>query len=1097
MAVQNFLASAIYVSRRFQRSIKLDSDITQADALEGFILQDSNEECLSMMAHYLKETDQRAFTWTGSYGSGKSALALFLCSLLGADVQLREAAQAILRTDPKKTKAIRQTFSPKKPYRIVTMIGHNGHLPADFIQAVCPTAKDAREAINAVVEEAQQNPEGGVCIVIDELGKYLEGGNSDNCYFLQELAEAVNRAKAPILVLGILHQAFDAYANKLSKAQRDEWAKVQGRYVDIPLLSAADEVLRLLDKSICESEGFIAPDFSDAIANVVNELGKSRRIDRESFESTLTGVYPLNPVSACLLGTITRQSFLQNTRSVFNFLTSQEPFGFNAFLQGTPVEPKTALYAPDTLWDYLQTNFEHAIRATASKSHRWAIACDCIERAESLDVPYLSRIVKTIAVLDLFKAGTGLESSVQVLCAALWPLNTETVVAALTRLTEEKIIVYRKYLNAYTLFEGSDFNLEEAINDALTQIDEIDVGVLRRTLKLTPVIARRHYAQSGTMRWFSRELCNWQDLKAYLKKPEDTRAAGRLILVFTPQRSLEKAEIEEGLRVIDDPSLFVGVVGAGSSLIEAGKEMMALEIVSKDPALEGDAVARQELALRRENVTSTLICQLQEIFDHMTWYAPRCDGKTVNSAASLNSMLSDSCQKIFYAAPPINNELINREQLSSNITHAMKQLINRMVYNGTEFDLGFEPKTFPPEKMIYRSILRDCGLHRQKQKGDNWIFVTDTTTERTQPFGRYAALWRGTDAFFQGNEKPSLQELYDYWSKPPFGIKAGVRPILAMAYFLANSNCLSVYLRESFEPDLNEEIVLTWFNDPREVKFRYVKSNTERSALLDRLYDALKPLAGCIEDKTPLAVARAIVRIVLTCPKWALNTSQLSEETKEFRTAVIKAWDPLALVFKALPTIFRSNDVDVIVSKTITALKEIRDVTPQMLDRVRSFLLKALDATEEPEKIPERAKAVRGLAGQIKLEAFVTRLSVYRSNYASIEGIISLAVAKPKPQWTDRDIDMCMTKLNEWALSFRHLESMGTLMNRPSGRRIISIVVGGEHGQSQAQLDLPASTSPAVEKAKMRLAALLKEFPEKVALAALIEQSQTILEKDK
>ena len=105
-------------------------------------------------------------------------MALFLCSLLGADVQLREAAQAILHTDPKKTKAIRQTFSPKKPYRIVTMIGHNGHLPADFIQAVCPTAKDAREAINAVVEEAQQNPEGGVCIVIDELGKYLEGSDS-------------------------------------------------------------------------------------------------------------------------------------------------------------------------------------------------------------------------------------------------------------------------------------------------------------------------------------------------------------------------------------------------------------------------------------------------------------------------------------------------------------------------------------------------------------------------------------------------------------------------------------------------------------------------------------------------------------------------------------------------------------------------------------------------------------------------------------------------------------------------------------------------------------------------------------------------------
>ena len=1096
MTEQKFLSSTIYVSRRFQRSIKLDSDITQADALEGFILQDSNEECLSMMAHYFEETDQRAFTWTGSYGSGKSALALFLCSLLGEDAKLRKAAEEILLKDPKKTKSIRKAFSPNKPYRIVTMIGHNGHLPTDFIKAVCPSVKDAREAIDAVVKEAQSNPDGGVCIVIDELGKYLEGGNSDNCYFLQELAEAVNRAKAPILVLGILHQAFDAYANKLSKAERDEWAKVQGRYVDIPLLSAADEVLRLLDKSICESKGFVAPDFSVAVANVVDELGKSRRVDRESFFSTLTGVYPLNPVSACLLGTITRQSFLQNTRSVFNFLTSQEPFGFNAFLQGTPVGPKKALYAPDTLWDYLQTNFEHAIRATASKSHRWAIACDCIERAERLDVPYLSRVVKAIAVLDLFKAGTGLEASEKLLEAALWPLDVDTVGGALKRLTDEKVILYRKYLNAYTLFEGSDFNLEEAISEALTQIDEIDVSVIRRTLKLTPVIARRHYAQSGTMRWFSRELCNWQDLKVYLKKkPEDARAAGRLILAFSPQ-SIEEAEIKDGLRTLDSPSLFIGVVGAGSSLIEAGKEMMALEIVSKDPALEGDAVARQELGLRREVVTNTLVSELQEIYDHMTWYAPRADGKTVNSASSLNSMLSDACQEIFYAAPPINNELINREQLSSNITHAIKQLVNRMVYNAGDFDLGFSPETFPPEKMIYRTILRNCGLHRQNPKGDNWMFIADTTTERTQPFGRYAALWRGTDAFFRENEKPSLQELYDHWAKPPFGIKAGVRPILAMAYFLANANSLSVYLREGFEPDLNEEILLTWFNDPRDVKFRFVESSTERNELLDRLYESLKPLADSIEDKTPLAVARAIVRIVLTCPKWALNTSQLSTETKNFRTAVIKAWDPLELIFKALPNAFHTNEVDEIVRKTIAALKEIHEVTPQMLDRVRAFLLKALDATEEPEKIPERAKAIRGLAGQIKLEAFVTRLSVYRSNYSSIEGIISLAVAKPKPQWTDRDIDMCMTKLNEWALSFRHLESMGTLMNRPSGRRMISIVVGGEHGQSQAQLDLPTSTSPAVEKAKLRLAALLKEFPEEVALAALIEQSQSILEKE-
>ena len=227
-----------------------------------------------------------------------------------------------------------------------------------------------------------------------------------------------------------------------------------------------------------------------------------------------------------------------------------------------------------------------------------------------------------------------------------------------------------------------------------------------------------------------------------------------------------------------------------------------------------------------------------------------------------------------------------------------------------------------------------------------------------------------------------------------------------------------------------------------------------------------------------------------------MNTSQLTDETKEFRTAVIKAWDPIELIFKALPNVFHSHEADVIVQKTMAALQEIHDVTPQMLNKVRSFLLKALDAMDDPDRLPERAKAVRGLAGQIKLEAFVTRLTVYRSNYASIEGIISLAVSKPKPQWTDRDIDLCLTKLNEWALSFRHLESMGALMNRPSGRRMISIVVGGEHGRSQAQIDLPATSTPAVDKVKNDLATLLAQVPKDVAIAALIEQSQRLLEKD-
>lgn len=1093
MSNHDTLASSVYVSRRFQRSTKLDSDIGETGSLDGFILQRSCEDCLQLMARYFTETSQRAFTWTGSYGSGKSTLALFLCSLLDAGTYLHEVAVGILDAEPERTNLIRKAFVPASPYRLITMTGHNGNLDEDFRNVVSPDSATARDAISAIVKEARSLAQGGIIIVIDELGKYLEGGNSNNCYFLQELAESVNRSNAPIIVLGILHQAFDAYAQKLTKAQRDEWAKVQGRYVDIPLLSGADEVLRLLDKSICVTDDFVVPDFSNASDLIIKELSKKRSLDIESFEETFRGSYPLNPVTACLLGTITRESFLQNTRSVFNFLTSQEPYGFNEFLKLTPAAESSRLYGPEHLWDYLQVNFEHAIRATATKSHRWAIAADCIERAERLDDPVLMRIVKTVAVLDLFRKGSGLDASEAVIRASLWPLAASEIAESLVRLVNEKIVVFRKFANAYSLFEGSDFDLDKAVDEALKQVDEVDIDALRRLLSLTPIIARRHYAQTGTMRWFSRELCLWSNLPSYLKqKPVDPRAAGRLILAFTSDE-IRSEDFNAAIANLK-PSVFIGVVNANSKISTFARELIALEQIGRNPAIEGDAVARQELTLRRDAVRNTLNAELEHIYEQITWHSSSSIGmRRIDSVSALNSLLSEACNLIYNASPRINNELINREQLSSNITHATKVLVNAMVHHEGEPRLGMTE--FPPEVMIYLSLLKENGIHRCTDAGNNvWSFVTDENAPAGTPGASFSRIWSETRKFFETHDKPSLPDLYAFWSSTPFGLKAGVRPILAMAYFLANRNSLSIYLNEAFEPDVSDEILLTWFNDPVSIKFRYVPASIERTHLLEKLHDALKPMAPSLNECSPLSIARAIVRIVLTCPKWALNTSQLTDETKRFRNTVIKAWDPLALIFQQLPKVFGTDSSDEIVAKTRAALEEIRQVTPQMLERVRDFLLKALDA-ESIESLNARAKAIHGTAGQNKFENFIGKLSVFRADDPSIEGIISLAVTKPKPQWTDQDIDACLLQLNDWALSFRQLESMGALRNRPVNRRMISIVVGGTSGTSNLKIDLPAESTPIVSQASDLLKRQLAKFPKEVAIAALIELSMNYMKK--
>src|SRR6202035_5122244 len=93
-----------------------------------------------------------------------------------------------------------------------------------------------------------------ILVIIDELGKFLEYGASNpeqgDVFILQELAEAATRSPRPFLVVTILHQALDRYADHMSPGRRAEWAKVQGRFEDVAFEERTDQILRLLSHAI-------------------------------------------------------------------------------------------------------------------------------------------------------------------------------------------------------------------------------------------------------------------------------------------------------------------------------------------------------------------------------------------------------------------------------------------------------------------------------------------------------------------------------------------------------------------------------------------------------------------------------------------------------------------------------------------------------------------------------------------------------------------------------------------------------------------------------------------------------------------------------
>lgn len=89
----NKLKSLVEISRRFQRSVNISADLTEpGQVLEGYELMQSGVNVINSLSDFYCNTEQRAFTITGAFGVGKSALGLFICSLFSNNQEIKNEA---------------------------------------------------------------------------------------------------------------------------------------------------------------------------------------------------------------------------------------------------------------------------------------------------------------------------------------------------------------------------------------------------------------------------------------------------------------------------------------------------------------------------------------------------------------------------------------------------------------------------------------------------------------------------------------------------------------------------------------------------------------------------------------------------------------------------------------------------------------------------------------------------------------------------------------------------------------------------------------------------------------------------------------------
>lgn len=670
----NNLKKNVAIGRQFLRSINLAADLGRSDALDGYICQESARNLISTMAHHLNETEQRAFTWTGPYGGGKSSLALALGSLVSPNKTLRDKAKKILEV--KASDNIDQAWSASKDgWLVLPVVGKRDSVinaisaALDKEEGVVTKRPKSTETILRLVAQAEKRKKDGVLLILDELGKFLEAAaqTGEDVYFYQELAESASRCRGKLVIVGVLHQAFEQYATKLGREARDEWAKIQGRYIDIPLVVGSDEVIELVGRAIEKKSPISsykkAEKFAESVAAVIT---KRRPNAPANIKTSLLNCWPLHPVTAALLAPISRKRFSQNERSVFGFLASAEPLGFTDFLNSMP-DIETSMYTPARYWDYLKANMEQAILASQD-GHRWAVANDAIERTEAREgcTEVHVQLAKTIALLDLFRAGSGLAAEDSLLEISI-NSTPKDIRRACEDLARWSVAVFRKHINAWSIYSGSDFDIDSAVNQARAELGGIDVKQLIELSELNPIVAKHHYHTTGTLRWFSRTLVQITRVKDYLNSFTPLAgSAGEFILIApSSEYSVQKNKklMHEFSQIITKSPVVLGYASNSDRLFELGMELAALEKVQKTRReLEGDAVARKEVGGRIATVKAELADELKNSFETAEWFL---SGKAISKDlwGTLPSIATRLAGETFPETPTIHNELVNRESL--------------------------------------------------------------------------------------------------------------------------------------------------------------------------------------------------------------------------------------------------------------------------------------------------------------------------------------------------------------------------------------------------------------------------------------------------
>jgi len=896
--------------KHFSPSINI---LRQDIDLTGYFLTSNVQAVFDLLGNTYR-SGQRSVNLIGAYGTGKSSFLSALEQHLAGDKLFYDG----------------HAWSALTKYRFLKTIGEYDSFIAQFSELIGSSHTKPQQILKDFNNYLNKENSQGKCVIllVDEFGKLLEFAAKNEpekeLYFIQQLAELVNSGDHEVLWLTTLHQDFAAYAHELSKLQRNEWAKVKGRFKEVTFNEPVEQLLYLASQRLNSQ---IPDAVQVAFGQIFNAIVAAKVFPLKDFfnKEVAAKLYPLDILAAAVLAQ-SLQRYGQNERSLFSFLNGDNYFDLNDF-DGN----KANFYGLNAVYDYLNYNLNSFLQSKANPDYTyWAEIRNALERVDgefdfNKQENYRSAI-KTIGMLQIFLPGSARIDRDLLGVYLDSVMNTQDSVQVISDLEQRFIIRYYKRTARYTLYEASDVDIDVAISDAAAEISRANdvVNYLSAYFDFPTVSAKRIYFDRGTPRVFQFKISD----NPYNMEAPQGEIDGFINLVFST--FLTAADM---IRISSEQeqAVLYGLYQNPDEIRGLIEEIEKAEIAREKH--KDDRIAKRELDAiidRQRNLLNHYV--MNSFFNPaiVNWFYAGAEDDTIVHSRRFNEKLSEICQDVYQDAPVFRSELANKTKLSPAVSTARKELFQALFANETTEELGI--KGFPAHKSIYHSLLRQTNIHALTEEG--WMLQEPLQEADLFNFG---PLFRECNAFLASTRgaKRGIEQLYERLSKAPFKLKKGFLDFWVPIYLILKSSDYALYGEFGYITDLNAEILELLVKKPGDYAIKAFDIAGIRVSLFNRYRELFQlPRKERTDNAAFVQTIVPLIRFYKELNAYAQRTKRISSTSQKVRKALTDADDPERLFFEDLPSALGFDLVQL--NKEPELLNDFTEAIKQAIRELRS-----------------------------------------------------------------------------------------------------------------------------------------------------------------